>query len=120
MRRDMDLVRAILKEMSESTGSLDANALTDGSNDFATVAYHVEIMIDAGLIRGNVQKAMGGNPIYASIDSITWEGNDFLDAVANDGVWSKVKKSIAKTIGSASFDMTKALAVKIGTEMLLG
>ena len=119
MRRDMDLVRAILRELSESDGPLDASALADGAHDLGEVAYHLEIMEQAGLIRCTVRRAWGGEVVRASADALTWEGNDFLDAVASDNVWAKVKRAVGKTLGSASFETIKELAVKVGTEYLL-
>ena len=118
MKRDMDLVRSILKDLSESSGPLDASTLANDSHGVDEVAYHIGIMIDAGLITGRVTRDWSGNAVSARADALTWSGNDFLDAVANDVVWAKVKKTVGKSIGSATLDMLKALAVKVGTEYL--
>ena len=51
MRRDMDLVREILGEAAESAGPFDASSLTDGSHPLVDVAYQVELMRQAGLVK---------------------------------------------------------------------
>lgn len=54
-------------------------------------------------------------PVPAScfIKSLTWEGNDFLDSVESDAVWSKVKARLAENVESASFDVIKAVAKSV-------
>ncbi|MEG0376378.1 MAG: DUF2513 domain-containing protein [Raoultibacter sp.] len=118
MKRDMDLVRRILIELSDSRETLSASAFVDDKVDFDTVCYHYQIMDDAGLIKASVMYA--GDGYYSGIaSSLTWDGNDFLSAIKSDTVWSKVKMRIAKTTGDASLDVIKALAVKIGTGLLM-
>lgn len=119
MRRDLDLVREILREVAESDGAVDARALATEGHPFEEVAYHFGIMIDAGLAEGDVTRSWGGGAVCARIDRLTWAGNDFLDAVASDRVWSKVKRTVAKTVGTASFESVKALAVRFCTDFLM-
>ena len=52
-------------------------------------------------------------PASCFIKSLTWEGNDFLDSVESDTVWSKVKARLAENVGSASFDVIKAVAKSV-------
>lgn len=118
MRRDMDLVRDILRELSESEGPLEASVFTDGSRTARLVAFHFEIMDEAGLIEADVSKTWGGGYARATAIRLTWDGADFLAAVSNDGMWSHVKRSIAKSVGSASLETIKALAVKLAMERL--
>lgn len=112
MKRDMDLVRSILKGAAESSGSVDAAAFIDGRHDFDDVAYHVDMMASAGLIEATIIRSLEKPIVRASVDSLTWDGNDFLDAVSNDKVWRKVRLKVAQMAGAATFDVTKALAVK--------
>lgn len=115
----MDLVRLILKELSESEGPLDASAFVTDSADHDKVAYHFEIMEQAGLIEASVSRSWGGGCVKARAERLTWAGNDFLDAVASDRLWGKVKATIAKTVTAASFETVKALAVKLAADALL-
>lgn len=118
MNRDMDLVRDILRELSESDGPLDASVFTDGTRTIQLVAFHFEIMREAGLIEADVSKTWGGGYAGATAKRLTWDGADLLAAISNDGLWSHVKRTIGKSIGSASLETVKALAVKLAMERL--
>lgn len=120
MRRDMDLVRDILLACSRSAdGTVDASSLSDGQRSRELVAYHIDIMVEAGLIHGNVTRAFGDDAVVAKAGPLTWEGNEFLDAVSSDSVWRQVKAKLGETVKSATLDVIKALAVKL-TQQALG
>lgn len=120
MRRDMDLVRDALRELSESSGPLDARALACDAHPFEEVAYHFGIIVEAGLARGRVTRAWGGVPVAATLDALTWEGNDLLDSVRDERVWARVKRAVGKAVGAASLETVKAAAVKVATAAVLG
>ncbi len=94
MKRDMDLVRDILKEAAASDGPFDAKALASEAHPFEEIAAHVEMLDEAGYVRAEVTRAWGGVPVAAKIERLTWEGSDFLDAVASDRIWAKVKRKV--------------------------
>lgn len=119
MKRNMNLVREIMRDLAESSGPLNAAMACWPGHDFAEVAYHFELIVEAELAYGNISKDWGGNAVSATLTGLTWEGNDFLDAVADDRVWGKVMKAVGKGTGAAAFDTVKALAVKFGTEFLM-
>lgn len=119
MKRDMDLVRSILRDVAESDRDLDAKALTSGTHSFEEIAYHFEIMDEAELIRANVARNASGKYVMATATFLTWKGNDFLSAVSDDGIWTQIKKKVGKTLGDVSIDTIKALAVKAGTDFLM-
>ena len=116
MRRDMDLIRSMLKAVADSDAPLDAHVLVDDAHPFETVAYHADLLRQAGL--ADVSEA-GGKIVLATIGPLTWAGNDFLDAIRSDSVWSRTKRLVASRVGSASFEVLKAVAVKIATDALL-
>lgn len=94
MKRDMELVRQIVKDLSE--GKYIKN-ITFNSEDNKLYYYHLEIMRDAGLIyfKGSGYK---GGFLLNDAPKLTWLGNDFLDSVSNNNVWEKTKDFI-KTKG---------------------
>lgn len=118
MRRDLDLVRAILKTCADSTEPVTMGTFTDDTHTAPLVAYHIDIMQEAGLIDATIIRDINGRTVHATIDSLTWQGNDFLDAVRSDSLWAKTKQRIAATFGSVSFDVVKALAVSLATKSL--
>jgi hypothetical protein len=119
MKRDMDLVRHILVETENAglTGT-DSAALSAGDWDEPTVARHVELMKEAGLIDACVVSAMGAGPVRAVIDGLTWQGYDFLDAVRSETVWRETKSTIVEKVGTASFDVVKAVAAALAMKAL--
>ena len=59
------------------------------------VRYHRGLAIEAGLLRG---KALRDStkateiPAAVVVQDLTWEGHDFLDAIASDSNWARVKR----------------------------
>lgn len=120
MKRDMDLVRRILTETEESTNPLNASVFVDERHDYNSVGYHIKIMRDARLIEATIQGADGIPYYFCQIDDLTWEGQEFLANVKNDSVWSKVKTTVAKRTGDASFSVISSLASDIVSKLVLG
>lgn len=119
MKRDMDIVRDILRNVAESNGGVSASTLSSKARPAELIAYHFEIMDEAGLIHATIKRGFGGQYIAATADSLTWSGNDFLSSISNENVWTEVKRKIGKTLGDASITTVKTLAVKIATDLLV-
>lgn len=115
MKRDMDLIRLILITMEDSARPIDANAFTDQSHDFATVAYHFDLMQQAGLIHASIHGSSGRDYVLATADQITWQGHEFLSAVRGDSVWSEVKREVAKK----AVDVPFAIIAQLATAMVM-
>lgn len=113
MERDMDLVRRILAELESSRNPIDAADLADGNHARDEVAYHIRIMAEAGLIHAKVIAADNDPNYFVRADELTWEGQEFLANVRSDTVWSKVKLSIAKSVGHAGFEAYKIAAAQV-------
>ena len=91
MKRDMELVRKILIDISEDNTKLDIDS---NSKEDLIYDYHLEIMEQAGLITFKKQVFMGGSAFYVEPPKLTWYGNDYLDAISSENVWSKTKEII--------------------------
>lgn len=117
MKRDMDLIRAILLE-AESASADQAVARMEGWSD-SDFAYNVDLMKQAGLVEAAVAKASGGIPVTARVYSLTWEGHDLLDSIRDETVWNRTKAALVDTAGTAGLEIVKALAVSI-TRAALG
>ena len=119
MQLDMDLMREILKDLSESTEPLDINVFTSNTRSKQVVGYHFIMLRDAGLIKATVLEADNDPYYFARANEMTLAGHEYYNAIASNTVWAKVKKVIGKTIGTATLDTVKQVAIKIGTDMVL-
>ena len=118
MRRDMDLVRDILSGIAGAEGDMDARAFVNEERSFQMVAYHFEIMEEAGLLSASVQRSGSGRYCSARATRLTWDGNDFLSATSNGEVWQEVKMQMAQKAVDAPFSVVKQLAVSACARLL--
>ena len=107
MKRDMDLVREILKavEAIEEDDSVTHFQL-EGLAPYVT-DYHVARLKEAGFLRAEM---MSGHRPRAVVLGLTWQGHEFLDAIKNDTVYRRVQKKVTSVGGHAPFEIVKDLA----------
>ncbi len=111
MKRDMDLVRHILKVVEEADEPVPIRSLVTDKWGKGEIGHHMVIMQEAGLLTASIQAA-GGDPYYSAYaNRLTWAGHDFLDAARSDTIWDKAKDAAKKLGGSVSFDVFKSLLV---------
>lgn len=89
MKRDMELIRKLLIDISEGKAKQE---LSYDLEEDMIYEYHLDIMQQADLITLDKQGFMGG--IFVGEPRLTWTGNDYLDSIANETVWSKTKEVI--------------------------
>lgn len=115
----MDLVREMLLAVADADGPLDCSVFVDSRRGFPFVAEHARLMDEAGLVEARFAPPGALNPARATIVRMTWDGNDFLDAVSNEKVWNRVKLKVAQLAGHLTFETLKALAVAELNAMVL-
>lgn len=112
MKRDMDLVRDILRQVEEKSDGAGCGDMDFPGRSEEQVYYHIMILGEAKLLevedRSNFEHPMVFIPIR-----LTWQGHEFLDAIKNDTVWSKVKEAVKEKGGNIPFAVLSTLAVKI-------
>ena len=115
MKRDMDLVRAILfaVEAMDSQGVLSELTLDDWHED--VVLQHAHLLRSAGFLNAFVT---GGSPTRMHVVGLTWQGHELIDSIRDEGIWGSVKAKLGKVGGSASVDVLKALAIETAKELL--
>lgn len=118
MRRDMDLVRSILAQTELADGPLELGMIAHDGHSDAELAYHVELMKARGLLDATLTRAWGGEVVRGTVDALTWDGLDYLDAMRSDQVWARAKDAIARTVGSTTFDVIKAVCCKVAVGMV--
>ena len=105
MKRDMDLVRAILQKVAscDSPDGLQEEIQINGYAE-KEIFYHIKILHEAGLLDA-IDVSEGGEDGFCWWPgNLTWNGQDFID-LAKDSVWSKAKESILKPGVSFTFDL---------------
>lgn len=89
----MDIVRDIVLAVRESSEPID------GVNGIPpdVFAYHAQLLKEARMIEAALMPDDGKQvAIAARIFRLTWKGQDFADAAADDTVWKKAKDKILK------------------------
>ncbi|WP_029265712.1 DUF2513 domain-containing protein [Virgibacillus alimentarius] len=110
MKRDMELVRKMLFDFSEGKGDVKASLHDERDKEYI---YHLRIMRQAGLIEYKESKYKGGMLLYRS-PTLTWQGNDYLDAISNESVWNKTKEGVKAKgleLGNVPFSVVKECAI---------
>lgn len=104
MKRDMDLVRAILIACEKEPDGYPADVPSVEGYSTDQVAFHIYLMGEAGLLRVFDTTTIGSTSPSAAILSITWKGYDFLDASRSSVIWDGTKKALSK-MGGAGFEV---------------
>lgn len=120
MQRDMDLVRRILLQTADADADrIRTTSVHVDGYDERTVARHMELMHEAGLIEANLYTTEELGALRGYVNRITWAGYDFLDAARNDTVWTRTKALVAEKGGSVPFELLKEALVHVGRGLLL-
>ncbi len=111
MKRDMDLVRALLlklEDLEQGAGGIYlyeySELIVDGYTE-DQVVYHLDLLVEAGLID------QGGNGALSEFmfRRLTWEGHDFADSVRSEEIWQRARKG-ALAAGGFSIELIGDLA----------
>ncbi len=97
MKRDMDLIRAILLKVEESDEVLPF-PFEVPEYDERLVNDHIVLLDEAGLLEAYYSEMGSGAQLVVVVRKLTWEGHEFLDAARNEGIWSEAKE-VAKKKG---------------------
>lgn len=120
MQRNWDVIRKILL-LVEALPTPESSVDSDQVNGIApaVAAYHMRLLVAAGLAAGGGRCSMPGAAEWRFIDSLTWQGHELLDSIRNDGIWNKIR-AVARDKGvDLTFDAVKAIA-KVVIEGMLG
>lgn len=118
MRRDLDLVRAILLDVEDAAGAVPLSALSYDGKTPAEIGHHVELMAHHGLLDATVTRDWGGDVVGGSIKAMTWDGCDYLDAVRSPKVWSETKRSVRDAVGETTLSVVRRCAEAIALRMV--
>ena len=108
MKRDLDLVRAILKRIEEcdDPDGLGVVQLFWESSK-GEIEYHLCLMHQAGLITANRRDLFGFEGRAWRNINLTWDGHEFLRLTEDDTVWKKAKDVVIRPGVSFTFSILK-------------
>lgn len=108
MKRNMDLIRALLLEIEEKhDGSGRSVKITGTGNSEVEVVEHLFMLTEAEMIESRDASHMQGRGII--VLRMTWKGHEYLDNIRDPEIWEKTKSG-AEKIGGFSLDIVSALA----------
>lgn len=113
----MELVKRLLL-IIESQEDDSTELILSEDMDKNVVAYHLEILDQAGYTKSNVQFA-DDNPLWIH-SSLTWEGHEFLSAIRSDeavGLAEKEAEKKGTKLNELPFEVVKALTVASAKQM---
>jgi Hypothetical protein (DUF2513) len=115
MKRDMELIRELMLAI-ESQDSDDNTDLEPTGYDESQIDYHLELLIEAQLVVGEVHHMMGGNRPVMRIERLSWEGHEFLDNARNEPIWKEAMKTIADKGGSTTVGVLTQLLASVAKQ----
>jgi hypothetical protein len=98
MKRDMDLIRKILFAVEEFPVQQENFDINISGHTKDEINYHLELLLDANLIKAKYNQNMLGDYIWLFI-RLTWNGHEFIDASRDDDRWEKAKGAMNKVGG---------------------
>lgn len=118
MKRDMDLVRRVLRVYEELPAGqrfdvANVPTLEGASRD--EVEEHLAVLIDGNLLNGNVVRSIDGSIAQILVFGLTWEGHEFLDASRDEKLWARAKSALGKA-GAGGFRVIMSVLTTLATE----
>ena len=118
MKRDLDLIKAILLEIEKKDDTSPISNLSVEGYDQKSIDYNIHLLNQAGLIKANIAR-VGANEIYDPIIlEMTWSGHEFLDSARNETVWNKGKELIKQHGGSVPFEVLKSVLNQVALSLI--
>jgi hypothetical protein len=76
------------------------------------------LLIEAGLVNGEVNHTIGPEVKDFFVQRLTWEGHEFLDAIRSDTVWQKTKKAFSEQGVSMTFELVAHVAKEMAATLM--
>jgi hypothetical protein len=121
MKRDLNLIRNILLDIEAAPpGQLIQGFAYDGKEQ-PEILEHVQLLLDAGFIDGQVIEGSMGEPVACVIMRMKWAGQEFLAKAKNDTIWKKViaqaeDKGLSTSMGVVNALLEAAAKKYVGLE----
>jgi hypothetical protein len=105
MKRDWDLIRQILlaTERAQAHVKVSFEDMDDCTEEI--FRHHTVLLTEAGLVHSMVLPRIN----MTVIESLTWEGHEFLDCIRHDATWNAIKSTAMEKIWDFLFAPLKRL-----------
>jgi hypothetical protein len=121
MKRDLDLIRRLLLTLEGKPAGIVVTQFSEFPNTpDAELFEHIQLLLDADLVEGQVARSGKGSPVACAIMRITNKGHEFLDNARNDDVWNKVVRESKSKGVSLSLDVLAKIMGEIVAGMIRG
>lgn len=109
MKRDMKLIRRMLIAIEEDKNTVTLEKLRLLDLDEKKADHHVWLMLKGGLINANV-KHYNGSLVCGVIQGLSYEGQDFLDAIRGMVIFNMTDHVLSQRMDIATFETYKEVA----------
>jgi hypothetical protein len=121
MKRDWDTVRELLTKIEECSQPGEITRLSSfPAERAAEISYHIELLLEAGLVDGQMSKSIHRGPHDFIATRLTWSGHEFLESIRSETVWQKTKKVFATKGIEMTVDLVKSVATEAASAVLKG
>lgn len=121
MKRNWDTIRELLAKVEECTLPTDMVRLVNFPPErHAEIAYHMALLIEAGLVQGQVVKTIGPEVKDFFAQKLTWSGHELIDSIRSDTVWNKTKTFFVEKGVDMSIDLIKSVAKEAAAALIKG
>ena len=90
MKRDLNPIRNILLDIEEFPAGKIIKGFKFEGRSAAEVLEHVQLLLDADFIEGEVIQGPIGAPAACVVMRMTWSGHEFLSNAKNETIWKRV------------------------------
>ncbi len=114
----MDLCRLILFKIEDEYKSTALSHLQIDGYDIEIIAYHCDLLFEAGLIKSYKPTYASDKIYFFSVGALTWEGHDFLDKIRENTMWNRTKNRIKENALPMTLEVIKTIATSLINDQL--
>lgn len=111
MKRDMDLIRAMLLAIESNPHGFAPKIDIEGYTQ-EQIGYHALLLGEAGLAKVHERKLEEIKTPEAYVERLTWAGHEFLDSARDKQIWNQAKDVLNK-VGASSLPILMGVLTKI-------
>lgn len=107
MKRDWDLIRALLLEIESLGTGQHFHPQPYAGHTLESVSHHLHLMCQAGLAECTAHHPWNGDPVMIA-KGLTLAGHDLLDPIRDDDAWEATKAFLQQRMGGISLETLRS------------